>query len=560
MDEIFQDRGRGRTLKSKTRDILKKRLPILKWMPKYRKGYILPDIIAGITVWLTAVPQSLAYAGIAGLTPEYGLYSQFLGPFVYIVLGSCRQMTIGPTAIVQLFTYQKCGEDFPECVVLMGFYSGIVELFLGILQLGFLVSFISEPVTIAHHPQIFYVEPGRHCPWSYMSCGARYVEDTERCTPANEFRKPTSVEEVILGSVRSGFPPVGLPQFELYNPNGNSTVPMTPIETLQFLGTGPLVVAFGAILQNIAISKAFGHGQTVDATQEMLATGVTNAIGGFFSSIPTSGSFARSAINDASGVKSPLGGMVTGVMILLSLGYLTPFFQFIPKASLAAVIICAVVFLIEVESISLMWRTSKLDFLCCTVTIAASLGLGIEYGILVGVSVSLAILLLNSLRPSMTPEFKIDPETNVHFVLLKPDQGINFPSVDYIRDSVNHIARHYDNYSIIVIQCDKWTRWDFTAANALVFLTKAMSKRGISLVFYKCRPEWYQLLETFGLKDPPCCFHKEDLEDYFMQMEPELSTSSVCNVTANPQDETSDDEGNMLLESSRSFPNYYNFD
>ena len=158
----------------------------------------------------------------------------------------------------------------------------------------------------------------------------------------------------------------------------------------------------------------------------------------------------------------------------------------------------------------------------------------------------------------MTPEFKIDPETNVHFVLLKPDQGINFPSVDYIRDSVNRIARHYDNYSIIVIQCDKWTKWDFTAANALVFLTKAMSKRGISLVFYKCRPEWYQLLETFGLKDPPCCFHKEDLEDYFMQMEPEKSSDddSVCNVTvANPDSEDSDSggtEGNMLLESSRS--------
>lgn len=171
----------------------------------------------------------------------------------------------------------------------------------------------------------------------------------------------------LVGPVNGGFPPVSLPQFQLtHRPSdyanetlSDSQTHYSFVETWSILKTGPLIIALISVLQNVAISKAFGAGQAVDATQEMLALGTSNVIGGFFSAIPISASFSRSAVNEASGVRSQLGGLYTGILVLLSLNFLTSSFYWIPKASLAAVIISAVIFMIDYESIVPMWRISS---------------------------------------------------------------------------------------------------------------------------------------------------------------------------------------------------------
>jgi sodium-independent sulfate anion transporter 11 len=250
----------------------------------------------------------------------------------------------------------------------------------------------------------------------------------------------------------------------------------------------------------------------------MISLGATNIIGGFFASLPTSGSFARSAVNDASGVKSQFGGFFVGLLILLTLGVLTPTFKYIPKASLAAVIVCAVIFMVDFDAIILVWKASKIDFLCFTVTFLCSLFFGMEYGIGAGVGVSVLIILLKSMRPSLRIHLLTDRVTRVKYMLLKPDQGFYFPSVDYVRDSINKYARRYLNYPVIVIQCDKWTRWDYTAVNTMIGLSKSLEKSGRTLILYRNSQSWADAIHTFGVKKPLCCSHTTDLQESFNEL------------------------------------------
>lgn len=166
----------------------------------------------------------------------------------------------------------------------------------------------------------------------------------------------------LTGTVKSGFPPVAPPHFTLpdHFPPNNSTSPSLSFgDTWSALGSAPLMIALISILQNVAIAKAFGSGQSIDATQEMIALGVSHICASFFSALPTAGSFTRSAVNEASGVKSPIGGIFTGLLVIFALSFLTRWFAYIPKASLAAVILCAVLPMIEYENILPMWRVSS---------------------------------------------------------------------------------------------------------------------------------------------------------------------------------------------------------
>lgn len=245
----------------------------------------------------------------------------------------------------------------------------------------------------------------------------------------------------LTGPVVGGFPSVEPPSFRL--PYNSTTVDdptsyLSVWETLTSrLGGGPLILALIAVLQNVAISKSFGAGQSIDGTQEMLALGMSNVVGSFFSSLPICGSFSRSAVNDSSGVTSQLGGLFTGILTILSLSFLTSYFYFIPKASLAAVIISAVMgMMIEFKTLKIMWKINRWDLFSFLVTFISSVLFGMEYGIMIGVGVSLAILLLKSLKPGLNSELRIDPGTGISFIYAKPDYGLHFPSVDYIRTSL----------------------------------------------------------------------------------------------------------------------------
>jgi solute carrier family 26 (sodium-independent sulfate anion transporter), member 11 len=162
--------------------------------------------------------------------------------------------------------------------------------------------------------------------------------------------------------VQAGLPPFRLPPFTTNQTINNQTVTVEFGEMVENLGSALVTLPLIAILENVAIAKAFSKGKSVDATQEMLALGLCNLLGSFFSSMPTTGSFTRTAVNNASGVRTTLGGVFTGTLVLLSLGLISSTFYYIPKATLAAVIVAAMLFMVEFEEAIVIWRTKRKNF------------------------------------------------------------------------------------------------------------------------------------------------------------------------------------------------------
>ncbi|PSN39859.1 Sodium-independent sulfate anion transporter [Blattella germanica] len=396
------------------KDSLYRCVPILSWMPLYNSHKFISDLIAGVTVGLTVMPQSLAYATLAGLEPQYGLYSAFVGCFIYVLFGSCKDITIGPTALMALMTYQQVIGRNADFAVLLCFLTGCVQLLMGILHLGVLVDFISIPVTVGFTSATSVIIA---CSQLKGLLGLKFQASgfLETVSAVGSNIHKTRLWDSALGFICIAVLLLlrKLKDLKLGPKDGKPNQRQkTIMKTLWLISTARniiivvicsvlayvlhqenseeeptfiLTVPVIGVLGNVAIAKAFSSGDSVDATQELLTLGICNLLGSFASSFPVTGSFSRSAVNHAS-----------GVLILLSLGLLTPYFYFIPKASLAAVIICAVIFMIEYEVVKPMWRSSRKDLIPTFVTFIACLVIGVELGILIGVGINLAFLLYPS--------------------------------------------------------------------------------------------------------------------------------------------------------------------
>ncbi|XP_068214134.1 sodium-independent sulfate anion transporter-like isoform X2 [Palaemon carinicauda] len=532
---------------------LKKRLPILEWGPNYNLECLEGDVLAGFTVGLTVIPQGIAYALVAGLEPNYGLYSAFMGCFVYLVFGSCKDITIGPTAIMAIMTHEYSGHGGADFAVLLSFLSGIIILAAGICNLGFLITFISKPVisgfTSAAAITIASTQLKGLLGLKFSSEG---LIDTFRklieniydfrwpdfvlgmsCTvillllrKMKEFRflKPNSGDAtstralkkvgflisvgrnaivvvfaailaflldgdqpfLITGEVKAGLPSFELPPFSTVVNN----VTYSFGDMLSDLGAGVPIIPLISILESIAIASAFAGSKTIDATQEMLALGFCNLAGSFVQSMPVTGSFSRTAVNATSGVKTPAGGIVTGVLVILALAVLTPYFKYIPKATLSAVIICAVIFMVEYEIVIPLWRIRKLDQLPLWGTFVVCLFWKLEYGILVGVVINICVLLYGIAKTKLdvSTVMKQDGE-DVAYILVEPHDGLFFPSVDHVRAQVSKVGCGMAQSRIpVVIDCSHFTGVDYTAAKGVKGLCTEFEKRQQTLIFINVEP------------------------------------------------------------------------
>ncbi|XP_032177902.1 sodium-independent sulfate anion transporter isoform X5 [Mustela erminea] len=472
---------------------VQRRLPILAWLPDYSLRWLKMDLVAGLSVGLTVVPQALAYAEVAGLPPQYGLYSAFMGCFVYFFLGTSRDVTLGPTAIMSLlvsfYTFHE-----PAYAVLLAFLSGCIQLAMGFLHLGFLLDFISYPVIkgftsaatvtigfgqiknllgLQDIPRQFFLQVyqtfrkvgeiragdavlGLVCvllllvlklmrdhvppvhpempPGVRLSHGLVWTATTARNALVVSFAalvaysfEVTGYQPFILtGQTAEGLPPVRIPPFSVTTANGTVSF----AEMVQDMGAGLAVVPLMGLLESIAVAKSFASqgGYRVDSNQELLAIGLTNVLGSLVSSYPVTGSFGRTAVNAQSGVCTPAGGLVTGVLVLLSLNYLTSLFYYIPKSALAAVIIMAVAPLFDTRVFGTLWRVKRLDLLPLCVTFLFCFW-EVQYGILAGTLVSVLILLHSVARPKM--QVSEGP-----VLVLQPASGLHFPAVEALREAI----------------------------------------------------------------------------------------------------------------------------
>ncbi|XP_032686334.1 sodium-independent sulfate anion transporter-like [Odontomachus brunneus] len=538
--KMFEIEECSRSTKRKYHFAMAKYVPIFGWLPQYSRMKAMSDLIAGITLGLTMIPQSIAYAALADLTAQYGLYSCFVGGFLYIIFGTIREVSIGPSSLMALVTLQYTRNMPVEFVILLCFLAGCMELLMGILNLGFLVDFISMPVTsgfISATSMIIIIAQlqgllglkyksanivdnlyqlcknigNTRLPdvilgicsilflllfrklkdinypcmgnkrsasknaiikkilW-YFSIGRNALIIFITTTIAYRLETTGSAPFSLSGKIESGLPTISLPPFSVQV--GNQTY--TFLNMCAHYGSGIVILPLISVLANVAIAKAFAMGANVNATQEMLTLGLCNIFGSFVSSMPTAGAFTRSAVSSASGVQTPMAGLYSGTMALLALSFLTPYFYYIPRATLAAVLITAVIFMIDLKLIKLLWRECKTDAIAVTGTLLICVFVSVEIGLLLGIVFNLAFLI----RPSARPTMQItNRKTNLgnKYVILELDMCLYYPAVAFFTDKVMSIVKNEENNVPLIVNCERFLNIDYTAIKAIETLSTRLN-------------------------------------------------------------------------------------
>ncbi|CAH2229259.1 jg23726 [Pararge aegeria aegeria] len=458
----------------------RRRVPITIWLPSYSADSLLRDIIAGVTVGLTSIPQGIAYAMVAGLPPQVGLYSSIFPGVVYAIFGSCKDVTVGPTAILAalLAKYVAKSADF---AYLAAFLSGCLILLLGVLQLGFLLDFISKPVisgfTTAAALQIsasqlkslfrisgtsggtfiealsnFFSNIKTVHAWdtalgvgtivsllilkrsalktspmdsrcrTIFAAGWLYVVRARNALVvlvasilAFALFKKSIIPFALTGKIEGGVPHFGPPPFTTTVKNETLNFE----RMLQVFGPEGFVMPLVAILESIAIAKAFAGTKTVDVTQEMVAVGACNILSSFAQCMPVTGSFTRTALNHASGVVTTAGSLFKASLVLLSLTLLTEAFYFIPRATLAGIIMVAMMSIVDFSVVRKLWISSKSELAIWVLTLLVGITAGLEYGIAAGAVADALRALTAAARPDLHKQhFKIGNQECISLALV----------------------------------------------------------------------------------------------------------------------------------------------
>lgn len=576
---------RRRLKKSCSVRTIKKRLPIVEWLPKYNITTLIQDIIAGITVGLTAIPQGIAYAVVAGLSPEYGLYAGLLGGFVYLFFGSCKDITIGPTAVLSTMTAKYVAEYSSDFAVLAAFLSGLVQFAMGVLHLGFIVKFISQTVitgfTNAAALQIASSQlkallgldgSSGHVFYDSMVNFIKHIKTIQLwdsvlgiitiillfllkrlgkgCSRTDGFTKRIkwfislgrNAVVVILGiiiayslKVAKGTEPFtligdigkGLPSFRpppFSTTVGNETYTFT--DMMRVLGPQSVILPLVSILESVAIAKAFAGSKPVDATQEMMALGLCNIAGSFVRSMPVTGSFTRTAINNASGVQTPAGGIFTGLLILLALSLLTSTFYYIPKATLAGLIITAMFCMMECTIFIRLWKNSKKELIVLTTTIIVSLILGLEYGIVTGVSLEAVMLLYGNSKPYVTVSSVNNQKTNVVIVSLL--DSLAYCAGEYVRRTILKASIKLST-SLIIIDGTNLTNVDTTVASNLMSVVKDLEKRSVNVLFFNFNTTLKNICLSVSSKNEDKFVYAPSISELLINISNEIDTLGKIN-------------------------------
>ncbi|TDL27440.1 sulfate permease [Rickenella mellea] len=443
---------------------LRSLFPILKWITRYNFGWLSGDLIAGITVGIVLVPQSMSYAQIATLPTQFGLYSAFVGVFIYCFFATSKDVSIGPVAVMSLEVSKIIAavdkahpkKWAPQVIATaLAFMCGFIVLGIGLLRIGFIVEFIPAPavsgfMTGSALNIVAGQVPGLMGISGFDTRAVTYkviintLKGLPRTAKDAAFGLPALVALYsiriffdflsrryphrariffFISLLRNGFVIIVLTIASwLYcrhrkNKSGNYPIKILKTVPRGFQNVGPpeinheLVSALAGhlpvatiilLLEHIAISKSFGrvNGYKIDPNQELIAIGVTNTVGSVFNAYPATGSFSRTALKSKCGVRTPIAGWFTGIVVIVALYGLTPAFFWIPTAGLSAVIIHAVADLVaKPAQVYAFWRVSPLEGIIWWATVLVMVFSTIENGIYTAIIASLVLLLLRVARP-----------------------------------------------------------------------------------------------------------------------------------------------------------------
>lgn len=517
---------------------MKKLIPILEWLPNYKKTQFKGDLFAGITVAIILIPQGIAYAMIAGLPPIYGLYTALIPQIIYAVFGSSRQVAIGPVAMDSLIVATgvtalalRGSESYIAISILLGLMVGLIQFLMGVFRLGFVVNFLSKPV-ISGFTSAVAMLIGLNQFKNLL--GVEFIQSDEihvllkdifdrigmfnsnttiiglvSCVIIIIFRKinkkiPNAIIVVAIGIVvmkyfGSNFKdvaivkdiPSGLPAF---------SAPVIDISLFKELLPAAITLVMIGYLEIISIGKTLEAKQDeyrIRPNQELVALGLSNIIGSFFKSYLVTASFSRSAINQESGGKTGISALISTIMVMITLLFLTPVFHHLPKTVLASIIVVAVFNLIQIKEAKRLWRISKLDFWLMISTFIATLFLNIELGVLVGVALSLIVLIFRTSRPYVTELGKV-PESNFYKnkkrfkeVIIDPevlvfrfDSQLFYANASYFRERLEIMTEKKGKaLKLIVLDGESINRVDSTGIDMLKDCIVYFQKREILFYF-----------------------------------------------------------------------------
>ncbi|KAM3960583.1 sodium-independent sulfate anion transporter [Aphomia sociella] len=524
----------------------RRRVPITIWLPNYKLDYLFRDVIAGITVGLTSIPQGIAYALVAGMPPQVGLYSSIFPGIVYSILGSCKDVTVGPTAILSALLAKYVAQS-PDFAYLAAFLSGCIILLLGVLQLGFLLDFISKPVisgfttaaalqiAAAQLKTLFRLEGSsgntfidalinfvkhittvhlwdsilgiatiiallllKHVPargaWLHAVRARNALVVLAAAVLAYALRRAGRVPFALTGKIEGGLPRFGLPPFS--TTVGNNTLNFE--DMLSVFGPEGLVMPLVAILESIAIAKAFANGCAVDGTQEMVALGACNALAALAQAMPATGSFTRTALNRACGVATPAAALLKASVVLLAVTLLADAFYFIPRAALAGIIMVAMMSIVDFSIVMTLWRNSKAELCVWAVTVCAGVAAGLEYGILGGALADTLRVMHNASRPRLLVEsHKVGSDDCVTVTLVGTQ---SYASAEWLPRELRRIA---DSPRLLVLDGRHVHSIDIGVAENLLSVIQELKKEGYRFQFLKFPEKCRKLFEELqpGFED-----------------------------------------------------------
>jgi len=512
-------------------------LTLPRWFSKYSPDTFRDDAAAGLTVGVMLIPQAMAYAVIAGLPPIYGLYGALVPLLIYPVFGTSRQLAIGPQALDMLILAAGLGTvvqagtgEYVAMAIIVTAMVGILQIAIGAMQLGFVANLLSRPVitgltsaaaliiSCSQLGSLLGVDLGNsqyvhvilwrlfhhlgdiHL-WS-LGIGAAGVA-LLLLIPRFDQLIPEALVVVVLATGASyafsfeakgvsvvGSIPMGLPDL---------TLPALNPTTLKTLLPAAITLALVQFMKNVSLGRVFAtrHGYTIDANKELVGIGSANLVGSFFSSIPVSGSFSRSAVNDQTGARTPLANWFTAGVIALTLLFLTPLFYYLPQPALAAIIIMAGIGLIDLHELRNLFKARRRDGYLALFTAACTLFIGIQEGILLGIGASVIAVLFRISRPNVA-ELGHVPGTRLFrdlerfdqavrlrdIMVLRVDASFSFANAEYFKDFILEKSElEGRDVKVVIVDGSSINGLDTTAIEALFSVAESLEEQGIELHF-----------------------------------------------------------------------------
>lgn len=499
----------------------------------YDRHTFVSDALAGLVVTLMLIPQSLAYALLAGLPPEAGLYASVVPLVVYALLGSSRVLAVGPVAVVSLMTAATVGEHaaagtahYATVALTLAFLSGALLLLMGLLRLGLLAQFLSHPVIagfitaaalLIAFSQIGPLLGGAagewlHGPTALVGLGSlglllvlrtwakpalrglglspRLAELLARSGPvlvlALAIVSMMALEGGAAGVALVGEVPRGLPPF---------TLPLVDPGLLADLFLPALLISVVGFVESVSVGQTLAakRRQRIDPDRELLALGGSNLAASFSGGFPVTGGFARSVVQFEAGAQTQVASLWVALGILLASLLLTPLLYHLPKATLAATIVVAVLTLVDLKVFRTTWTYAKADFFALLATVLVTLGLGVEQGLVAGVVLSLLLHLWRSSRPHIAEVGRVPGtehyrnierhavETHPEVLALRVDESLFFANARALEDRINAGVAARPGLRHVVLLCSAINAIDASALDSLMAINQRLHEGGLRL-------------------------------------------------------------------------------